>query len=399
MKESKEAANGSLPSFLRPIIVIPVYNHAETLRRVVLLALSVHAHVMVVDDGSTDGGLETLRHLNIHIVRHDQNRGKGVAILSAAREARLLGMTHLITIDADGQHDPADTLLFLSKLQEDPYAIVVGKRNFAGKNVPFLSRFGRDFSNFWLRVQTGRSLQDTQSGFRAYPIAVLEWLNLHEKRYSFEIEVLVKAAWAGIELKEVDISVHYPERSERISHFRPFMDNFILSLLNTRLTIRAIAPVPHRRFVPVSDESEKITVLHPIRSLRILIKRDSSPGRLAVSGGLGVLLGSLPLIACQTLTILATANFFRLNRFLALAASQLCMPPLVPALCIELGYFIRHGRFLSEVSLETIGHQAFQRLYEWVIGSLVLGPVLGAATGFAVYVIACFIRKEKHEAA
>jgi len=386
--------NETMPTSIKPLIVIPVYNHSKTLRDIVSRALNIHSHVMVVDDGSTDGGIETLKNLNVHIVRHDKNRGKGVAIMSAVQEARNLGTTHLITIDADGQHDPADIPLFLSKIEQAPYAIIVGKRNFARTNIPFSSRFGRSFSNFWLRVQTGRSLKDTQSGFRAYPIAVLEWLKLREKRYSFEIEVLVKAAWAGIDLKEVDISVHYSERTKRISHFRPFRDNLILSLLNTRLTIRAIVPVPHRRFMPVTAESENITILHPLRSLRSLMKRDASPRQLAASATLGVFLGSLPLIACQTISILAMANFLRLNKFAALTASQLCMPPLVPALCIELGYFIRHGRFLTEISLKTIGYQSLQRLYEWIIGSFILGPILAVATGSVIYVIASFIQKE-----
>ena len=386
--------NETVTTSRKTLIVVPVYNHSQTLRDIVSRALRIHSHVMVVDDGSTDNGIETIKNLNVHIIRHDKNKGKGTAIMSAARQARNLGMTHIITIDADGQHNPSDLPTFLSKIEEDSYAIIVGKRNFAGTNIPFSSRFGRSFSNFWLRVQTGRSLKDTQSGFRAYPLSVLEWLKLREKRYSFEIEVLVKAAWAGIELREVDISVHYPEGPKRISHFRPFWDNVSLSLLNTRLTIRAIVPIPHRRFMPVSLPSEKITILHPLRSMRILIKSQSSPRQLAASSGLGVFLGCLPLIGCQTITILATANFLRLNKFLALAMSQLCMPPLVPALSIELGYFIRHGRFLTEISLETIGYQALQRLYEWVIGSFIFGLILGVATGLVIYIIAYFIQKE-----
>jgi len=391
--------NAAAATSVKPLIVIPVYNHSRTLREVVLRALPVHPHVMVVDDGSTDDGLAMIKDLNVRIVRHDKNRGKGSAIMSAAREARDLGMTHLITIDADGQHDPAEVPVFLEKIEKEPLAIVVGKRDFAGRAVPFSSRFGRRFSNFWLRVQTGRSLEDTQSGFRAYPIEILEWLKLHEKRFSFEIEVLVKAAWAGIELKEVDVSVHYAGGLERISHFHPLRDNLILTLLNTRLTIRALLPIPHRRFMPVTAPSEKITILHPLRSLRVLAGRNSSARQLALSSGLGIFVGSLPLIGLQTLMVLATANFLRLNRIAALAASQLCMPPLVPALCIEIGYFIRHGRFLTEISLETIGHQALQRVYEWIIGSLILGPILAVATGLVIYVAASLLRKERRRAA
>ena len=121
---------------IKIIIVIPVYNHGSTLRSVVTRALKVNDQVMVVDDGSTDGGIDTLGGLNVHIIRQSQNLGKGAAILAAAKAARRLGMTHLITIDADGQHDPLDFRHFIPVLQANPLAIAIGKRNFNTANVP-----------------------------------------------------------------------------------------------------------------------------------------------------------------------------------------------------------------------------------------------------------------------
>jgi glycosyltransferase involved in cell wall biosynthesis len=387
--------NGPEIKKIKPLIVIPVYNHAGTLRDVVTRTLAVCGDVLVVDDGSTDGSVEVLKGLPVRFIRHEKNKGKGVAILTAAHEARRLGMSHIITIDADGQHDPANISRFIPAIRENPLAIVVGKRIFNSKTVPFSSRFGRSFSNFWLRVETGYSLKDTQSGFRAYPVILLEWLKLHEKRYSFEIEVLVKAAWAWIELKEVDISVHYPEPSKRISHFRPLMDNLALTVLNTRLIVRAILPIPQRRFTESKDGKEKVTILHPVKSLKILLGRNISPKQLATSGGLGIFLGALPLIACQSLVILMTANFFRLNKYTALGTSQLCNPPIVPALCIEVGYFIRHGRFLTEISLKTLGYQGLERFLEWIIGALVVGPILGILMGGIIYIVAFVLKNKK----
>lgn len=229
------------------IIVIPVYNHSGTLRDVVTRSLKVHDRVMVVDDGSSDGGVDTLEGLEVDIVRHSKNFGKGVAILSAAKRALRSGMTHMVTVDADGQHDPDDLRHFIPELEAHPDAIIVGKRDFNGAYVPASSRVGRAISNFWLKVETGRSLGDAQSGFRAYPINLFQQLKLRERRYSLEIEVLVKAAWAGIELREVDISIYYPSPGERISHFRLFRDNLRLSLLNARLIMRAVVPLPHRK--------------------------------------------------------------------------------------------------------------------------------------------------------
>ena len=105
----------------------------------------------------------------MEILRHERNRGKGAAILTAAAAARQQGMTHIATIDADGQHDPADLPRLAAVVEEDPTTLVVGHRDFSAANVPGASRFGRGFSNFWLRLQTGQSLGDTQSGFRIYP--------------------------------------------------------------------------------------------------------------------------------------------------------------------------------------------------------------------------------------
>jgi glycosyltransferase involved in cell wall biosynthesis len=236
-----------IPNRIRVIVVIPVYNHGATLRGVVGKALKAHDSVMVVDDGSTDGGLATIVDLDVHRIQHSRNLGKGAAILSAAAEAQRLGMTHMITLDADGQHDPDDLPLFIAAMRHFPRAIVVGKRNFENGYVPSGSRIGRRISNFWLWVQTGRFLGDTQSGYRGYPVKVLNALKLRERHYALENEVLAKGAWAGIELLEVNISTFYPADEDRISHFHLFRDNVRLSLLNARLTLRAMVPWPHRK--------------------------------------------------------------------------------------------------------------------------------------------------------
>ena len=378
------------------LIVIPVYNHAPTLREVVEGALKAHGRVLVVDDGSTDGGADVLRGLPVPVIRHARNRGKGAAILTAADEAGAQGVTHMVTLDADGQHDPAEIERFLRLISAHPRALLVGKRDLDGAGAPATRRFGRAFSNFWFRVQTGRRVGDSQSGFRAYPLEVLTHLPLREKRYAFEIEVLVRAAWAGVEVRDVDISVVYPPKGSHVSHFHLFWDNVRLSALNTRLTLRSMMPWPHARVPSTAGKGgPRITLLHPVQSLRILLKGDASPVRLSAAGALGVFLGALPLIGFHTVAILFCAGYLRLNRLAAVAASQLCMPPLVPALCIEAGYYMRHGRFLTEVSLETLGYQGLERLYEWGIGSLAVGPALAAVVAGITYGLALIITWER----
>ncbi|MDR3073551.1 MAG: DUF2062 domain-containing protein [Deltaproteobacteria bacterium] len=398
---------------LRAVVVVPVYNHGATLRAVVEGVLALHPHVLVVDDGSLDldGAAEVvpgteagpsipppacfppehpLCGLPAAYLRHGKNRGKGAAIMSGAREAGKYGATHIITIDADGQHSAGDIPAFLRAIAAAPLAVLAGTRDFAARNVPFSSRFGRAFSNFWFRVQTGGALGDTQCGFRAYPLAVLERVPCAERGYSFEVEILVRASWAGFPVGDVPVSVHYPPRGERISHFSALGDNLRIALLNTRLTIRSILPLPRK--VYALGEDGGITALRPLRSLRLLLARNETPGKLAASAALGMALGTLPLVGLHSIGIILAAGALRLNKITGLAVSQLCMPPFVPALCIEAGHYLRHGRLLTEFSLRTLGYEAPDRIWEWILGALALSPVFAAAVGCLVYLLAAAVR-------
>ncbi len=375
------------------IVVIPVFNHGSTLRSVVEGAMAVHDCVLVVDDGSTDNGAEAIADLDIIFLQHPKNLGKGVALQTAASHALKLGKTHMITIDADGQHRTDEIPLFINEINKNPEAVIIGKRDFENSAAPESSIFGCKFSNFWLRLQTGIALGDSQSGFRAYPLFLFEKLGFLAKRYAFETEVLVKSAWAGLDLIDLDISVYYPPKEERISHIRGFYDYFILSVLNFHLTMRSVTPWPHKKIVADKSTGEKISVLKPTASIRMLLTENTTPHKIALAGALGVFWGTLPLIALHSIAILFAAGFFRLNKVAALAASQLCVPPFVPALCIEVGYYIRNGRFLTEISIETIGHQALDRVLEWLIGSLFLAPVLAAIAGGVIFILAVSINK------
>jgi glycosyltransferase involved in cell wall biosynthesis len=377
------------------IIVIPVYNHSTTLPGVVNGALTVHDDVMVVDDGSTDKSTDTLAGLNVHLIRHEKNLGKGAAIKKAAIAARKLGMTHIIAIDAHGRYDPADFHLFTEALKENTDSIIIGRRNYQNGKVPILYRFSRRLANFWFQVQTGVNLGDVRCTFRAYPLVVLESLTLRTRRNSFEVEVLTKAAWAGVNLNEVNISAYFPRPEKQKFNFNFLMDNLRVTLFNFHLTMRSIVPWPHQKIVSKDRPGEKISVLHPLRSIKTLLTENTSPKQLAAACALGVFLGTLPLIGFHNITILFAASYFRLNKVAALAASGLCVPPFVPALCIEAGYFMRHGTFLTEISIKTLGYQAFERIYEWLIGSIVLAPVFAVLVGGIIYLIALFLKKTR----
>ena len=231
---------------LRPLIVIPVYNNRPTLHTVTLQALQTGLDVLVVNDGSDDGGPATLDGLAMSRVDLPENQGKGAAIQAGVRWAGERGYTHIITIDADGQHDPQDALSFVEKLREDPSRIIIGRRDLRAAGAPFASVFGRQFSNFWLKIASGALLPDSQSGFRAYPVEVLQGIPCGARRYDFEVEVLVRAAWAGIAFLSVDIGVRYFPPSENVSHYRPIRDNFLIAVTYTKLVARNLIPWPHK---------------------------------------------------------------------------------------------------------------------------------------------------------
>ena len=382
---------------VRSFITIPVYNHGVTLRRVVEKCLRHHDRILVVDDGSSVAVADLLTGLPVELLRHEVNQGKGAALLTAARWGLEHDYSHMICLDADGQHDPEDLPRFFAAIEQEPLTVFVGHRDFDQQTIPGASRFGRQFSNFWLRLQTGARIKDSQSGFRAYPLVIFRHLTFWTRRYNFEVEVLVRSAWAGVPLKDVDIGVYYPPPQERISHFRGFMDNWRLTLLNTHLTLRSIVPWPHRKIIRAAKgdrPEDAVSVLRPLRSLRLLLLQNLSPRGLALAAALGVLLGTLPLLFCHTLAILFACSFFGLNKVVAVSSSQLCMPPIVPALCIQVGYYLRHGEWLTEFTLETLGYQALQRLYEWFLGSLVLAPVLAALVGALTLLLALVVKRQ-----
>ena len=229
-------------------VIIPVYNHAPTVQPVVEKALDLHLPVIVVDDGSTDGGLDRLQCFeNVEVLHHACNRGKGAALLTGfARAAEKAEWA--ITLDADGQHDPHDAQILRQAIPDAARPIVVGARQgMRGGNVPWTSSFGRKFSNFWIRLSGGPKVSDTQSGFRIYPLPETMEFNVKAGGYQIELEVLVRARWSGLPVIEAPVSVTYAPAGTRVSHFRPLVDfmrnaRTFTRLIIHRLLIRPFSP-------------------------------------------------------------------------------------------------------------------------------------------------------------
>ena len=116
----------------------------------------------------------------------------------------------------------------------------MGERGTGHLNMPRGNTMANKFSNFWFTVQTGIQLNDTQTGFRLYPLKRLRWLGITTSRYEAELEMLVFAAWHGIEIVPVKVRVYYPPQGERVTHFRPWADFGRISLLNVALCFGAV---------------------------------------------------------------------------------------------------------------------------------------------------------------
>ena len=226
------------PAGHRPLAVIPTKDNIASIGEVVRGCLAVCSDVLVVDDGSTDGSGEAAQAAGARVIRHGRNRGKGAALDSALCWAGAHGYSHIVALDADGQHDPADLPAFFAASKADPAAIFAGVRDMS--TAPGSSQFGRRFSNFWIRVETGHQVADSQCGFRVYPVGPTLSLGLTGGRYEWEVEVLVRALWAGIAVRDLPCHVYYPSPEERVSSFRMFRDNVRISLINTRLVIARI---------------------------------------------------------------------------------------------------------------------------------------------------------------
>lgn len=220
--------------------VIPTYQNAKTLLKVVADVHRVVDTVFVVDDGSNDGTAALLDKATGNerpekVLTHPKNCGKGAALKTGLTYARQQGFRYAVTVDADGQHRANDIPALLKAVEEEPDALAIGSRGLQHENMPAKSTFANRFSNFWFALQTLQRLPDTQSGLRVYPLRRLHGLRWMSARYEAELTLLVFSAWAGVKLLPVPVSVYYPPRDQRVTHFRPGRDFTRISVLNTLL--------------------------------------------------------------------------------------------------------------------------------------------------------------------
>jgi glycosyltransferase involved in cell wall biosynthesis len=236
---------------IKPCVVIPVYNHEAAVPGVVSQVLAQNLPCIIVNDGSSAACANVLESLAVEtpdqiiLIRHDSNRGKGAAVLSAVRYAAGAGYSHALQIDADGQHRVTDIPRFLEKSAAHPQALIAGCPEYDG-SAPFLRYFARYLTHLWVSINTlSREIKDSMCGFRVYPLPAMIELDRRCKlgdRMNFDIEVLVRLYWAGVEIINLPTGVSYP--SDGISHFRRWLDNVLISRSHATLFFGMLRRLP-----------------------------------------------------------------------------------------------------------------------------------------------------------
>lgn len=372
-------------------VVIPTYNNDRTLGGVIAGVRRYCADIFVVNDGSTDRTAEVLASTEgIRTIAYARNRGKGYALRRGLRAAREAGFRYALTIDSDGQHYPDDIARFIERIERRPDTLLIGARNLTADNMPARNTFANRFSNFWYLVETGRRLEDTQSGFRLYPLRRLGRLRSLCSRYEFEVEVIVRAAWRGVEVENIPVRVYYAPDGERVSHFRPLRDFTRISLLNSVLVLEALLfYYPWRFFRALTRENIR-------RFIRRNITRSpESNARLAAAMGWGVLCGILPIWGYQMIFAGLSAHFMRLNKLVAIVFSNISIPPMIPF--ILYGSYWLGGRItglpveltLAEVTLRRMA----ECLAQYLAGSVALAVVAGAAVWVVSWCVMTFMKR------
>jgi len=380
---------------LKICVLIPTYNNERTLKRVVEGVLQYTKNIIIINDGSTDTTAQILE--NYSQVEHilvPKNKGKGNALRQGFKKAFALGYDYAITIDSDGQHFPEDIQVFVEALEqsENKNLLLIGARNMNQEGVPGKSSFGNKFSNFWFWFETGIKLTDTQSGFRMYPLKALEELKFYTNKFEFEIEVIVKAAWNDVTVKNVPIQVLYDE-SERVSHFRPFKDFTRISILNTCLIFMlAFYIKPRNLFRKLKKKGFKRFFIEDF------LRSQDSPTKKALSVALGIFIGLSPFWGFHTLLVISLTILFRLNKAIAFAFSNISLPPFIPFVLYassKIGQVILGVDYHYTLDTFKNNFEITEHLKTYIVGSFSLATAAAILLGIISFIFFSIFEKKK----
>ncbi|MEO8066991.1 MAG: DUF2062 domain-containing protein [Flavobacteriales bacterium] len=358
----------------RTCVLLPTYNNSVTLADIVQrIRAIVGPHLLVIDDGSTDGSRELLAGYDaLEVLRNEPNQGKGYSLRRGFKHLLAKRYAHAITIDSDGQHAPEDIERFLDVIDAQPGTMVMGDRNMAQAGIPGRSSFGNKFSSFWFKVETGITLPDTQTGYRCYPLAEVTRLKTFTHRFEYEIESIVRLAWRDVPFATVPVSVRY-DFPERVSHFRPVIDFARISVLNTLLVvIAALWFWPRKLFF----QGGLRKAIHAEA-----VRPGESNVRKAASIGFGFFMGIVPIWGFQLAVGIPLSFLFKLNRILFLIAANISIPPVIPVIIYgsyKFGaLFVGHANAV-ELDMSNITMEAVHaNMVQYAVGGIALALTAG----------------------
>lgn len=227
---------------MKNCVIIPVYNHQEAIIHVVEALKPFGLPCYLVNDGSSGQCSAVLRRIAgqendwIALYERKRNGGKGAAVMDGLQLAIAGGFSHAIQIDADGQHRLADIIRFLAASEHHPDKLILGNPRFDA-TVPKKRLYGRQFTNLWIGINTlSVAIADGMCGFRCYPLAAVDKLLKSVQlgqRMDFDIEVVVRLYWQGVDVINIETEVQYP--LDGISHFQMLTDNLLISKKHAQL--------------------------------------------------------------------------------------------------------------------------------------------------------------------
>lgn len=235
----------------RPCVVIPVYNHEHAIGNVLAQVLAHGLPVILVDDGCSAACAAVLDQLaaghpdRVVLERHAVNQGKGGAVLTGFARAERDGYSHVLQVDADGQHCVADVPRFLAAARAAPRTVIAGRPVY-DESVPALRLYARYLTHVWVWINTlSLAIRDSMCGFRVYPVAPVLALARRRRlglRMNFDIEILVRLYWDGLAIVNLPTRVGYPD--DGVSHFKAWTDNVLISRLHMTLFFGMLPRIP-----------------------------------------------------------------------------------------------------------------------------------------------------------
>jgi len=360
------------------VVVAPTYNNAGTLLDVLCRVEAVGLPIIVVNDGATDETPELLaewveskRAEHAWVILHPENRGKASALRTGFAKAEAEGFTHAVTIDTDGQLDPEQIPELVGAARASPEALILGRRSDMLTGMPPANRFAWWLSALGIWLNTGRRVPDSQCGLRVYPLSLLRSIRCRSRRFGFETESVIRAAWADAAFVHVPVRCRYEQDEGRVSHFVAWRDGPHSFLMQAGMTLRRLLPWPHAKVghptlafthggaeKRTSNRGTSLADWIDPRSLWRQLRRDHLQ-HLIVAGavGIGSFMANMPVGWVRILLAIYAARRLHVHLLPVLFGLAIMWTPLDGVLsdaALNLGHLVCHASLPDISSIQTV---------------------------------------------